>query len=194
MGPITEVILRLMRQRFSFFLLLLFAVAPLASAQDDTAEKVAPYYPSPLPVVTQMLELGELKPGQLHYDLGSGDGRLVIAAARNIGARSVGYEIDADLVAASRKQIQRLNLSHLATIESQDLFEADYSKPDLITVYLLARALARLRPLLEEQMKPGSLVVSHDFKIPGWEPDESIEIDEEVEIDGLPHSIHLYRR
>ena len=75
------------------------------AAQDKQPGNVAPYYPSPLPVVKQMLELGELKAGQLHYDLGSGDGRLVIAAARDFGARSVGYEIDPKLVDASRQQI-----------------------------------------------------------------------------------------
>lgn len=183
-----------MRLVFGWLLLALLAIAPASHAQDDAAEKVAPYYPSPLPVVTQMLELGELKAGQLHYDLGSGDGRLVIAAARNYGARSVGYEIDTKLVDSSRKQIERLELTELARIESQDLFEADFSKPDLITVYLLPRALKRLQPLLEEQMKPGSIVVSHDFQIPGWTPDESFEIDEEVELEGLPHEVHIYRR
>jgi protein-L-isoaspartate O-methyltransferase len=179
---------------FGWATLIAIALSPAIAAQESSPEKVAPYYPSPLPVVTQMLELGELKAGQLHYDLGSGDGRLVIAAAQIYGARSVGYEIDAKLVESSRRQIEKLELSHLASIRSQDLFAADFSKPDLISVYLLPRALARLQPLLEEQMKPGSIVVSHDFQIPGWEPDQSVEINEEVEVEGLPHSVHIYRR
>jgi ribosomal protein L11 methylase PrmA len=164
------------------------------TAQEKQAGNVAPYYPSPLPVVKQMLELGELKPGQLHYDLGSGDGRLVIAAAKDFGARSVGFEIDQKLVDASRQQIADLDIGALASIESRDLFAADFSKPDLITVYLLPKALERLRPLLEKQMKPGSLVVSHDFMVTGWKPDEVVTIDEELEIDGLLHSIYIYRR
>jgi hypothetical protein len=165
-----------------------------AAAQDKQPGSVAPYYPSPLPVVKQMLELGELKAGQLHYDLGSGDGRVVIAAARDFGARSVGFEIDQKLIDASRQQIADLDLGSLASIESRDLFAADFSKPDLITVYLLPNALERLRPLLEKQMKPGSLVISHDFMVPGWQADEVITIDEELEIDGLLHSIYVYRR
>lgn len=163
-------------------------------AQDKQPGNVAPYYPSPIPVVKQMLELGELKPGQLHYDLGSGDGRLVIAAARDFGARSVGFEIDQKLIDASRQQIADLDIGSLASIESRDLFAADFSKPDLITVYLLPKALERLRPLLEEQMKPGSIVISHDFMVPGWEANKTIMIDEELEIDGLLHSIYIYRR
>ena len=164
------------------------------AAQDKQPGNVAPYYPSPLPVVKQMLELGELKAGQLHYDLGSGDGRLVIAAAKDFGARSVGFEIDQKLVNASRQQIADLDLGSLASIESRDLFEADFSLPDLITVYLLPKALERLRPLLEKQMKPGSVVISHDFTVAGWEPDQVVTIDEELEIDGLLHSIYIYRR
>lgn len=141
-----------------------------------------------------MLELGELKAGQLHYDLGSGDGRLVIAAAKDFGARSVGFEIDQKLVDSSRQQIADLDLGSLASIESRDLFEADFSQPDLITVYLLPKALERLRPLLEKQMKPGSVVISHDFMVAGWKADEVVTIDEELEIDGLLHSIYIYRR
>lgn len=141
-----------------------------------------------------MLELGELKAGQLHYDLGSGDGRLVVAAARDFGARSVGFEIDQKLIDASRRQIADLNISNLASIESRDLFAADFSKPDLITVYLLPKALERLKPLLEQQMKPGSLVVSHDFMVPGWKADRVITIDEEPDTADLLHSIYIYRR
>lgn len=164
------------------------------AGQEKQAGNVAPYYPSPLPVVKQMLELGELKAGQLHYDLGSGDGRLVIAAAKDFGAHSVGFEIDPKLVESSRQQIIDLDLGSMASIESRDLFAADFSKPDLITVYLLPKALERLRPLLEEQMKAGSLVISHDFMVPGWKPEKVVTIDEELEIDDLLHSIYIYRR
>lgn len=179
-----------MRRLLGSFLLFCAALV----GQEKRADTAAPFVPSPQPVVKHMLDLGKLKPGQLHYDLGSGDGRLVIAAARDYGAKSIGFEIDPALVDLSRKQIVDLNLSALASIESRDLFEADYSKPDLITVYLLPRALERLRPLLEEQMKPGSLVISHDFSVPGWEADEVFTLDEELETEDLLHSIFVYRR
>lgn len=177
-----------------FLLLGLFAVGAFAQSEGEKTENVAPYYPTPMPVALQMLEVGELKPGELHYDLGSGDGRLVLLAARTFGARSVGYEIDSKLVAASRRRIAELELEALARIEDTDLYRADFSKPDLITVYLLPRALDMLRPLLEKSMKKGSLVVSHDFAIPGWDPDETITLDDEPDIEGLLHTIYLYRR
>ena len=145
-------------------------------------------------VVVQMLEAGGLEPGELHYDLGSGDGRIVLVAARDFGARSVGFELDEKLVKASRDLIAEAELEASASIEQRDLFTADLTKPDVITVYLLPRALALLRPLLEKQLRPGAVVVSHDFLIPNWKPDERIELEEQNEIDGLPHRIYVYRR
>jgi len=176
--------------------LLLGFAAARAHAQSERVgvENVAPYYPTPMPVARQMLEVGELEPGELHYDLGSGDGRLVLLAAHTFAARSVGYEIEPKLVASSRGRIVELKLESLARIQDTDLFGADFSKPDLITVYLLPRALDRLRPLLEESMKKGSRVVSHDFAIPGWDPDETITLDDEPDLEGLLHTIYLYRR
>ena len=173
----------------------LFLIAVTASlvAQTGQNTSVAPYYPTPIPIVRQMLEAGDLKPGELHYDLGSGDGRIVMVAARDFGARSVGYEIDQKLVASSRKQIAELGLEK-ATIRQEDLYQADFTDVDLVTTYLLPRALEKLRPLLEQQLKKGAHVVSHDFYFEGWEADETISVDYEVEEDGLLHSIYVYRR
>ena len=154
----------------------------------------APYYPTPLEVAKRMLEAGELEPGQLHIDLGSGDGRLVILAARNHGARSVGYELDPKLVESSRRQIEEMGLADLATIVQQDLFQADLTEVDLLTVYLLPRALKMLRPILERDLKDGARVVSHDFEIPVWEPVDRIDCDMENEVDGLPHMLYVYQR
>lgn len=176
------------------FVVLLTALPAAEKTAPRPAGNVAPYYPSPMSIVSQMLDAAEIEPGELHYDLGSGDGRIVVVAARDYGTQSVGFEIDPKLVKSSRDWIEREELQDSATIEARDLFLADFSKPDLITVYLLPRALEKLRPLLEEQMKPGSRVVSHDFSIPGWDPDETLTSDEEADIDGLLHTIYVYRR
>jgi hypothetical protein len=170
---------------------LLLGCAAAAPAQFEDKRRSAPYVPSPDSIVTRMLELGGLRAGELHYDLGSGDGRIVLAAAR-LGARSVGYEIDVKLVEQSRADIQKGGLEKLARIENEDLYTADFREVDLITAYLLPVMLEELAPILEEQMKPGSRLVSHDYPIPGWTPKKTVKgVDES---NGLPYKVFLYRR
>ncbi|MCB1020693.1 MAG: 50S ribosomal protein L11 methyltransferase [Bryobacterales bacterium] len=174
----------------SAFPLILLVAAGLP-AQNQDVRRLAPYVPSPDPIVRQMLTLGELRPGELHFDLGSGDGRIVLAAA-SLGARSVGFEIDPKLVDSSRHAIRKAGLSKLARIEKQDLYTADFRQVDLITTYLLPVMLKELVPILEQQMKPGSRLVSHDYPIPGWTPEKT-----ESGVDasnGLPYRVFLYRR
>ena len=166
----------------------------LFAQQAAKPEDLAPFYPTPPIVVEKMLALGELRAGELHYDLGSGDGRVVILAAQKIGARSVGFEINPKLIDQSRAEILRLNLQNLASILQQDLMTADFSKPDLITVYLLPASNRKLAPLLESQMRRGTRVVAHDFAFPDWEPQKTVTLDVAVDIDGLMHTIYLYRR
>lgn len=160
----------------------------------ESSPKLAPYYPTPPPIVERMLTVGELKPGELHYDLGSGDGRVVIMAAQKFGARSVGFEIDDKLVAQSRGEITRLGLENVASILQQDLMTADFSKPDLITVYLLPGSNRKLLPLLEKQVKPGARIVSHDFAFQEWKPEKTVSLDMDIELFGLMHTVYLYRR
>jgi SAM-dependent methyltransferase len=169
-------------------------VAYLFGQEAKKPEDLAPFFPTPPFVVEKMLTLGELRAGELHYDLGSGDGRVVIMAAQKFGARSVGFEIDPKLIGQSRAEIQRLNLQNLASILQQDLMSADFSKPDLITVYLLPASNRKLAPLLESQMRRGTRVISHDFAFPDWEPEKTVTLDVAVDIDGLMHTIYLYRR
>lgn len=172
--------------------LVLPAALILLAAQ---APNVAPYYPTPFEVVTKMLEIGELKPGQTHYDLGSGDGRLVIMAARDFQAKSVGFEIDPQLITTSRRQITELGLDNQAEIRSQDLFTVDMSDVDLVTVYLLPAALKKLVPIFKRALKPGARVVSHDFPIENWEPEQTITLDNYTDPDdNWLHTIYLYRQ
>ena len=161
---------------------------------DPKPPNLAPYFPTPTKVVKAMLELGELQPGELLYDLGSGDGRIVIMAAQTFGARAVGFEIDPKLVHQSRQRLVKRKLTDLADIEEQDLMTADFSKPDLVTVYLLPASNDKIQPFLEEQMKPGSRIISHDFTFRGWTPEKEITVHDPNDEEIPTHKVYLYRR
>jgi len=137
-----------------------------------------------------MLKLAEVKPGELVYDLGSGDGQIVIMAAKEFGARAIGVEIRRDLVEESLRKIKEYGLEDRVTIIHGDFFKVDISDADVVTLYLLTSVNERLRPKLEKELKPGTRVVSHDFEIPGWKPIKVVEINEEWR----SHKIYLYRR
>ena len=169
-----------------------FCLAAGVAGQFDDRRRSAPFVPSPDPIVIQMLDLGELRPGELHYDLGSGDGRFVLAAAERFKARSVGYEIDPELVERSRTAIRQAGLRERARVENKDLYSADFSSVDLITTYLLPVMLEELAPVLERQMKPGSRLVSHDYPMPGWMPAKTLTGVDPA--NGLPYKLFLYRR
>ncbi|MGE5486387.1 MAG: SAM-dependent methyltransferase [bacterium] len=166
----------------------LLAVAALAQEQTD---KLAPYYPTPETIVEKMLEFGELKPGEKMFDLGSGDGRVVIMAARKFKADATGVEFDKDLWKQSMDRIRSLGLSDRARIINGDIMKQDYSSADLITVYLLPSSNDKVRPLLEKQLKKGARVVSHDFEFSGWVPVQTQTIDDDGE--GRSHTLYLYR-
>ncbi|MCB1020694.1 MAG: class I SAM-dependent methyltransferase [Acidobacteria bacterium] len=178
-----------------FALALFFAAIAFGAESAATeAERVAPYYPSPRAVVLEMLDAAELQPGELLVDLGSGDGRIVILAARDYGVRAVGYELEDSLVRSSRRQIDELGLSELAQIRQQDLFTAELADADVVTLYLLPRAMKRLEPILQKTLKPGARVIAHDFAFPNWKPEKTIPIDDDQELDGLPHTVYVYKR
>ena len=138
-----------------------------AQAKKD-ADKLAPYYPTPESIVQKMLEMVDLKKGEKMFDLGSGDGRIVIAAAKKFKARAVGVEFDRDLVKQSADRIEKLGLSKLAQIIHGDILEQDYASADVLTVYLLPMSNDKVRPILERQLKKGTRIVAHDFEFSGW--------------------------
>ena len=164
--------------RSSVVLAVLAAAA--AFPQEREGEKLAPYYPTPETIVERMLKLGALKPGEKMFDLGSGDGRIVIMAAQKFKADGTGVEIDKDLWKQSTDRIKSLGLQSRARIVHGDVLRQDYSSANLITVYLLPNSNDRIRPILEKQLKKGTRVVAHDFEIAGWTPDKN----EYVEDDG----------
>ena len=156
------------------------------------AEKLAPYYPTPLTIVEKMLDLGELKAGEKMFDLGSGDGRIVIMAAQKYKADATGVEMEDDLYRQSMQKIRSLGLEKTARIIHGDIFKQDYSSADLITVYLLPVSNSKLRPLLEKQLKKGTRIVSHDFPFHDWTPVKEVSIEDDGE--GRSHTLYLYRR
>jgi hypothetical protein len=143
-------------------------------AQEAPAEnkKIVPFVPTPQEVVDKMIELGGVKKGDTHFDLGSGDGRIVITAAKK-GARAVGFEIDPDLVKESRENIKKAGVENLAEIRQQDILTVDLSPASVVTMYLLPDVNLKLRPNVLSQMKPGSRIVSHAFDMGDWKPDKT---------------------
>ena len=143
-------------------------------AQDSSFEnkKIVPFVPTPQEVVDKMIELGGVKKGDTVYDLGSGDGRIVITAAKK-GARAMGFEIDGDLLKESRENIQKAGVENLAEIRQQDILTVDLSPASVVTMYLLPDVNLKLRPNVLSQMKPGSRVVSHAFDMGDWKPDKT---------------------
>lgn len=172
---------------------LLVVFTALAGAQEARhAEKLAPYYPTPDSVVDKMLQLGNLKPGEKLFDLGSGDGRVVIMAAQKFRADATGVEIDRDLYKKSSGRIKSLGLDRTARIINGDLLQQDYSAADLVIVYLLPTSNDKVRPMLEKQLKKGARVVAHDFEFRDWQSEKTETIADDGE--GRSHTIFLYRR
>jgi len=155
-----------------------------------TGEKLAPYYPTPSTIVERMLELGELKSGEKMYDLGSGDGRIVIMAAQKYHADATGVELDPDLVQSSAAKIRQLGLQKTAHIIHGDILKQNYSSANLITVYLLPDSNIKLRPVLDATIRKGTRIVAHDFEIGGWVPVKTVTIPDDGE--GRSHTLFLY--
>jgi precorrin-6B methylase 2 len=153
--------------------------AVLAQAQQPGFEskKIVPFVPTPQEVVEGMLELAQAKKGDVVYDLGSGDGRIVITAAKKYEARAVGFEIDPELIRRSRESIRREGLEKLAEIREQDILTVDLSQANVLTMYLLPSVNLKLRPKILSEMAPGSRVVSHAFDMGDWKPDKIVQID-----------------
>lgn len=138
-----------------------------------------------------MLELAHVGPDDTVYDLGSGDGRIVITAAQKYGARAVGVELRSELAEQSSKEIARLGLEKSAHIIHGDMFEVNPVRATVVTLYQLTVVNRRLRPMLEKSLRPGTRVVSVDFQIPGWTPDKTVTVSSE---NGNSYKLFLYIR
>lgn len=151
---------------------------------DSTADTDVPYVPTDQEVVNRMLELADVFVGDVVYDLGSGDGRIVITAAQRYRARGVGIEIDPVRVWEARENAVEAGVSDRVEFRQQDLFDADFSEATVVTLYLLPEINMKLRPTLFEQLDPGTRVVSHNFDLGNWEPDSTETVG--------PSTIHLW--
>ena len=158
---------------------------------NTTLLKRVPYVPTPQDVVEKMLELAKVTSDDVVYDLGSGDGRIVITAAQKYGAHSVGVEINTDLYRQSRDHIKKLGLDDRARVMCEDMFDVSLKRATVVTMYLLTSSNEKLRPKLERELHSGTRVVCHDFHIPGWDPEQVVEVNSK---NNIPHKIYLYVR
>jgi len=155
---------------------------------------IAPFVATPLPVVKQMLTLAQLKPGEIIYDLGCGDGRVVIMAAQEFGARGIGVEMREDLVKQALSKVSELGLDGRVKIVQSDMFKVDLAQADVVTLYLTTSANDKVKPKLESELKLGTRVVSHDYEILGWRPVKVDNFCENPRLGYPSHTIYVYKR
>jgi tRNA A58 N-methylase Trm61 len=155
---------------------------------------IAPFVATPLPVVKHMLTIADVKPGEIVYDLGCGDGRVVIMAAQDFGARAVGVEMREDLAKQATGKVSDNGLEDRVKIVQGDMFKIDLSQADVVTLYLTTSANDKVKPKLEAELKPGARVVSHDYEVLGWRPVKIDNFCENPRLGYPSHTIYVYRR
>ncbi|MBZ5515549.1 MAG: class I SAM-dependent methyltransferase [Acidobacteriia bacterium] len=158
---------------------------------EDQKDRLAPFVPTPQNVVEAMLKLANVDKYDRVYDLGSGDGRIVITAAQEFKAEAVGVELDDDLYKQSTAKIAELGLQKRAKILHANMYNVSLRMATVVTLYLLTSVNERLKPILERDLRPGARVVTHDFQIPGWTPEKSEIVISDF---GVSHTLYLYVR
>ena len=162
-----------------------FAAVLLAQVKPQS---LAPYVGTPVPVVERMLELANLRTGETVYDLGCGDGRVLIVAAQKHRMKAVGVELSERLATSTTETLKKLGLSDLASVIHGDLMDVDLSGADVVTIYLLRDSNDLLRPKLEKSLRAGARIISHDYEIRGWRPTTV----ERIEASKREHKIYVY--
>lgn len=150
------------------------------NVRDTTVDADVPFVVTPQTTVEGMLELAQVTEQDTVYDLGSGDGRIPITAAQKYGARGVGIEIKPDLVERARKNAKLSGVGEQVEFRQNDLFDANFSEATVVTLYLFPEVNLKLRPMLFEQLDPGTRVVSHSFDMDEWEPDSSVNVEGDI--------------
>jgi len=164
------------------------AQPPPTLCEEERVIPDVPFIKTPEPVARRMLELSRLRVGETLYDLGSGDGIILILAARDFGARAVGIEVREDLVQKSRRKVRELGLDGLVKVIQGDFFDIPLSEANVVTLYLLTKVNADLKPKLEKELRASARIVSHDYRIPGWNLAKGERMSS-----ARMHSILLYR-
>lgn len=165
------------RRVFSASLLACFGVARAQTAAPPARQPDVPYVPTPQTVVEAMLKLGEVKTGDILYDLGSGDGRIPITAAKLFKVRGTGIDINPVRIEEAQANAKKEGVADLVKFRNEDLFQANFKDATVVTLYLLPSVNMKLRPRLISELKPGTRIVSHSFDMGEWEPEKRIEVD-----------------
>lgn len=160
----------------SVLALVVFSAA-LNHAQESEIKKDVPYVPTRQNVVEAMLSLAKVKKEDVVYDLGCGDGRIVITSAKLYGTNGVGIDIDPVRIKEANENAQKENVAEKVTFIEGDLFKQDFSKASVVTLFLLPEVNEKLRPILLKQLKPGTRIVSHAFRIGNWKPEQTITVE-----------------
>jgi cyclopropane fatty-acyl-phospholipid synthase-like methyltransferase len=179
-----------------FFTVLLLYFSLVSDAAAAHYQEEIPFVPTPIEVVDQMLEAAQVTAGDVVYDLGSGDGRIVIRAAKKYGARGVGIEMDVTLLAKAMQAAKTERVDHLVEFRDEDALKADISRATVVTLYMLPWFNEAMKTRFKEFLGPGARIVAHDFGIEGWEPDQTIKLpDPEIKNGGYKHyhTIYLWR-
>jgi SAM-dependent methyltransferase len=167
-----------------------FSLVALLATFQSAPTNLAPYVPTPREVVDRMLTLAKVGPEDVVYDLGCGDGRIVIAAAKKYGAHGVGVDIDPQRISESIANARAAGVEKQVTFRLQDAMKTDVSEATVVTLYLLSFANVQLRPILQKQLKPGARIVSHNFGMGDWEPDT---VDSFTDASGGTRTLYLWR-
>jgi predicted RNA methylase len=155
---------------------------------------IAPFVPSPMIVVERMLRIADLQPSEILFDMGAGDGRTVIMAAKSFGARGVGIELREDLAKKALASVNENNLNDRVTIVNSDMFLVNLSNADVVFLYLTTSANDKLRPKLETDLKKGTRVISHDYEIIGWRAEKVENFCENPQLGYPSHTLYLYKK
>jgi predicted O-methyltransferase YrrM len=171
-------------------LMFLVAVAGAQSPTTTTEKKPldVPYVPTHESLVDEMLSMARVGAKDVLYDLGSGDGRIVITAARRFGTRGIGYDLDPERVSEARENAKRAGVTDRVRFEQQDIFTAKIADATVVTMYLLPDVNMRLRPKLLSELKPGTRIVSHNYDLGDWQPVQRKEMD----VSGVNHTLFLW--
>jgi SAM-dependent methyltransferase len=173
---------------------LLTVSALVAQSAKPARQPDVPYVPSTERAVQEMLKLADIKKTDVVYDLGCGDGRIVIAAAKTYGARGVGIDINPERIKEAKANAKAAGVEHLVRFEENDLFEADFKEATVVTLFLLPTINLKLRPKLQQQLKPGTRVISNTFDMGDWkaEKEQSIGDGGDEDYSGLSNRFYLW--
>jgi SAM-dependent methyltransferase len=167
-------------------------VTPLAAQQQPARNPDVPFVPTSEQAVQAMLKLAGVTKSDIVYDLGCGDGRIVVAAAKDFGARAVGIDIDPQRISEARENARKARVEDKVRFEENDLFQADIHEATVVTLFLLAHINLKLRPKLLQDLKPGTRIISNTFDMGDWKPDKELTLGAPEQLSFLSHHLFLW--